>query len=870
MRRTMGSSMLALTVGGVLELAGPAAGAGAPAAPTCFGGPLTTLATGEKGASGAALAGDSLYWFVGGDVRRMVLKTKAISNAGHSGDDLQTLDAHMAVGSSNTNQLIAVDFATHRERVLVDGEPFMDEAILFSSLALDARYLYFGRDDDPHPFKARPQAGFYRVRRDGVGAPERLADSPNGYTEFIVSDGFVYWRRIRPDLQLVRRRLQANAPVEVIAPVTFGGRGALAIHAGRVYWDNRGGIFSAPIAGGEPPVQQVATGDQGVVDILADGACVYWVTAAGAVMRAQGPGGVAERIGSLAAQPEGDRRPRRELASDGHHLYWADGNTGNILRAARSAVATSAPIRTVAAKLTTGDPARAMGPSQLILGSGWGCVRLVRLGASQLQCWRAPPPGKAGKDASGGATPIRAQPVPWLNVDEYAGSPDRLCALVGQEPRCWRASDLFGPAPRDAPPATATGRTIYDHELAASSRFACTARAKTWTCTGDDTYGQLGKGTPAAPGDRLFGANVVLGADHGCVMDERSVRCWGRNDTLQLGFPSTEVCRVGQKDVPCSHAAKPPAFPLPQGVGITAADTYTCAQRGSHHCWGASRDGLFGTADACPAGLREAFPTRSGAVAAPKATCAATPAELPAFPEKEETRTYRLAIGPRGACGVVGRAIRCAGAIATPPGLTVDPFAPASLAVSPGDDASACVVEKGGVACWGDAYSPAASPTQMFRVSFADVAAGGPAVDGELPESGAWPRKCAWAFACEQRSLPACPAGSAPPAPWAALLAGGAARDGALVTLSGPLLVQAPAGPDAPAEKYQCPTAEPLPIVIGDQKNPLVLDGLACTGDPSRRCCAAPALGQNVVVAGRLAAAGARWILRNPSLCVPP
>lgn len=55
--------------------------------------------------------------------------------------------------------------------------------------------------------------------------------------------------------------------------------------------------------------------------------------------------------------------------------------------------------------------------------------------------------------------------------------------------------------------------------------------------------------------------------------------------------------------------------------------------------------------------------------------------------------------------------------------------------------------------------------------------------------------------------------------------------------------------------------------MIGDAKNPLVLDGLTCAGDPSRRCCAAPALGQNVIVKGKLAAAGARWILRDPELC---
>jgi hypothetical protein len=335
---------------------------------------------------------------------------------------------------------------------------------------------------------------------------------------------------------------------------------------------------------------------------------------------------------------------------------------------------------------------------------------------------------------------------------------------------------------------------------------------------------------------------------------------------MQLGFTSTDTCRVGQKDVPCSRAAKPPSFPLFNGPGIIAADTYTCSAR-DHHCWGASRDGLFGTAAECPPGLRGAFPTRSGTVAAPNATCSAKSVELPAFPEKEQPPMYRLVVGPRGACGIVGRTVRCAGAIPTPPGLEQDGLHSA-LTVSPGDDASACVTEKGGVSCWGAAYSPAANPTRMFRIEYTEIPAGGPAVDGAPPEKG-WPKHCAVDYACELRALPACPPGSPAPAAWSASLAGGTARDGAAVTVAGPLLVQLPSGPDPPPERYRCPSAESLPIVIGDAKSPLVLDGLNCDGDPSRRCCAAPALGQNVVVKGKLAASGTRWILRNPELCAP-
>jgi hypothetical protein len=197
----------------------------------------------------------------------------------------------------------------------------------------------------------------------------------------------------------------------------------------------------------------------------------------------------------------------------------------------------------------------------------------------------------------------------------------------------------------------------------------------------------------------------------------------------------------------------------------------------------------------------------------------------------------------------------------------LDAFAGATIAVSPGDDASACAVVRGGVECWGEAYSPPGNPTKMFRIDYTDVPAGGPAIDGEVPEKG-WPKNCALDYSCEQRALPACAAGSTA-VPWSAVVGGGGARDGDSVTLAGPLLVQAPGGPDPLPERHHCPTAEPLPIVLGDAKSPLVLDGLTCAGDPSRRCCAAPALGQTVVAKGRLAASGPRWILRTPELCTP-
>jgi hypothetical protein len=841
----------------------------------CFGGPATTVVTGEAFPAEPAVIGNALYWLAGGDIRRMPLGGHDVTSVGSEGAiDVKVLDAKLAVGSTNVNNLEAIDLPGGKPRVLVEGQTTMEEPVLFSSLALDDKYLYFGRGEYEPPFRPSPRIGFHRVRRTGGTAPEFLGQVPDGHTAFAVADGFVYWRNVlnlhgpeKARYELSRRRLQKDAPVQVLASLLGGVRGPLVVQGGRVTYADGGEIRSVPVAGGAPPITHAIVGQQGVQDLLADGACVYWVNNRGAIQRAQGERGVVERIGTVSAEGLSDREPTHLLAADGAHLYWADRKKGAIMRVGRStAVAGAAEVRTVAAERALTQWPPSTGSDRLWVGSGWGCARRSRRGLRQVQCWQVPAAAGAGKA-------IRARPVPWLAADHYAATADRLCALTQDGARCWRPAELFGPAPPGVSFPPASPHTIYDLELAAGGGVTCTEKDSVWACSGDDSFGQLGRGVSGAAPNRLFGAHIALGPFHGCVAGN-SVLCWGRNDTLQLGFTSSETCRVDGRDVPCSRGARPPSFPLPKGAGVYAADTFTCARRGDIHCWGASRDGLFGTADACPPELRTAFPTGSGPVAAPNATCSATAAELTAFP-KGPTPVYAFAVGPRGACGVVGRTVKCAGAIPTPPDLAGDQFGAgvgATVAISPGDDPSACATSRGGVACWGAGYSPAAAPARPVQIAFAELPGDGPAVDAAPAPGRIWPAGCGIFEGCAPRAAPpACPSDVAAGAmTWAALAGSAAQSAGQEVKVRGPLLVQAPDEASPPSELLRCAPTEPLPIVIGKDTSPLLLDGLACTGDESRRCCAAPALGQNVVATGQLTASGSRWILRDPRLCSSP
>lgn len=875
MTATYGRGMVAALVSGIVATAGSARAlaADAPRATVCFGGPPTTIVTGEKSPSQPTIVGDALYWLAGGEVRRLSLATNLKTTVAREGAiSIKVLDATLAVGATNINNLEAIDLPGGQSRVLVEGHTTMEQPLLFSSLALDDKYLYFGRGENEPPFRSSPRIGFHRVLRTGAAAPEFLGRAPDGRTTFAVADGFVYWRSLyrmqgsdKYVSELSRRRLQKDAPVQVIAALHGGGRSPVAIHGGRVYYADVDDIRSAPVTGGAPPITHATTGNQEVIDLIADGLCVYWLNKAGALQRAQGERGAIERIATLPPPTEmWGTGPHPALATDGAHLYWADANSGSILAVGRVASVADIGLRTVAARPASAQAGRRDGTDRLLVGTGWGCARRGRRGARQVQCWQVPA-------VAGAAAPvIRARPVPWLAADHYAATAERLCALTDNGPRCWRPAELFGPAPTGVSFAPMSPRTIYDAELAAGGDVTCTEKDNVWSCSGDDSFGQLGNGAPGEVHNRLFGGHIALSAFHGCVSGE-SVLCWGRNDTLQLGFASTESCQVGGRDIPCSRAAKPPSYPLANAPAVYAGDTFTCVRRGDVHCWGASRDGLFGTAEACPSGLQTAFPTRSGPVAAPNATCSAAPAVLPAFPAGKEQPVYSFAVGSRGACAVVGRYIKCAGAIPTPPQLVGEQFgvgASGSLVVSRGDDPSACALTGGDVTCWGAGYSPRSTPERPLQITFANLAVDGPAVDSAVPDGARWPSGCAINDGCPpQAALPGCPAGLATGAvAWSALARNAAESSGRQVIVRGPLLVQASVDVADPP-RQSCSPADPLPIVIGKDANPLLVDGLACNGDESRRCCTAPAFGQDVIARGQLAPSGSRWILRNPQLC---
>ena len=134
-------------------------------------------------------------------------------------------------------------------------------------------------------------------------------------------------------------------------------------------------------------------------------------------------------------------------------------------------------------------------------------------------------------------------------------------------------------------------------------------------CWGYNDSGQLGLGDrvargdgPGEMGDALGAVDlgtghtataVAVGSSHSCaLLDDGSVKCWGGNDYGQLGLGDT----ANRGDGPGELGDALPTVALGTGrtaVAISAGGSVTCAQLddGSVKCWGAGFSGELGQGD---------------------------------------------------------------------------------------------------------------------------------------------------------------------------------------------------------------------------------------------------------------------------------
>jgi cysteine-rich repeat protein len=86
---------------------------------------------------------------------------------------------------------------------------------------------------------------------------------------------------------------------------------------------------------------------------------------------------------------------------------------------------------------------------------------------------------------------------------------------------------------------------------------------------------------------------LTLGAVHTCALiEEGRIRCWGHNGTGQIGYGAAVVTNVGDDELPSSAGD----LPLPAAVQVVAGGAHTCAvfENGDARCWGYNNTGQLG------------------------------------------------------------------------------------------------------------------------------------------------------------------------------------------------------------------------------------------------------------------------------------
>ncbi len=160
--------------------------------------------------------------------------------------------------------------------------------------------------------------------------------------------------------------------------------------------------------------------------------------------------------------------------------------------------------------------------------------------------------------------------------------------------------------------ALGTGRTAL--QISVGSQHSCALLDNySVKCWGRGTYGQLGIGStttigdgPGEMGDLLtavvFAAgrsarSIAAGSNHTCaILDNASVVCWGRGNSGQLGQGA--ISNIGYSG--SATVASTPAIDLSAGhtaLAISAGDAHTCAilDNAAVKCWGSGGNGRLGS-----------------------------------------------------------------------------------------------------------------------------------------------------------------------------------------------------------------------------------------------------------------------------------
>jgi alpha-tubulin suppressor-like RCC1 family protein len=277
-------------------------------------------------------------------------------------------------------------------------------------------------------------------------------------------------------------------------------------------------------------------------------------------------------------------------------LCWGSNSSGQI-----GDGSTTSPRKTPQPVGSLGAASAVVAPVAVAAAEAHSCSQRLN---GALACW--------GRNASGqlgdGTTNSSLTPV---NVEDIAGASAvavglaHTCAIVpGQAVECWgdNTHGQLGDGTNNPSTAPVAVRNADDSPLVgvtalvAGAHHTCAIASGGVKCWGRNNSGQLGTSSPGAESNEAVPVTGLVGtitqiaagggtSDHTCARSTTgAVRCWGRNLNGQLG-------NGGTTDSPTAVAVS--------GLGaastVAVGSRHTCAVvSGAVKCWGANFDGQLG------------------------------------------------------------------------------------------------------------------------------------------------------------------------------------------------------------------------------------------------------------------------------------
>nr|WP_255216443.1 hypothetical protein [Pseudenhygromyxa sp. WMMC2535] len=282
--------------------------------------------------------------------------------------------------------------------------------------------------------------------------------------------------------------------------------------------------------------------------------------------------------------------------------------------------------------------------SGLALGAAHSCARIE----GEARCWGLNGSGQLGL---GNTAPVGDNEQPSSVAPIFLGGEvaslsaggNSTCALlVGGAVRCWgeNGSGQLGyggtkdigddETPGNVvalsliPAGQPEGTTVS--RLSMALEYSCALLSSgAVLCWGNNDEAQLGQGNQDSWGDGpdelpsalepidlgTAAVGLATGYEHSCaLLDSGALRCWGNNDTGQLGLGHEEL--IGDDEVPGDVG------PVSLGRGVidvTVGGAHTCVVLDNHRvmCWGSNQFGQLGYGFSHNVGDNE-LPTAAGTV----------------------------------------------------------------------------------------------------------------------------------------------------------------------------------------------------------------------------------------------------------------